>query len=151
MLLRLFVLFVGLPLVELALLIQVGRWIGLWPTLAIVVSTGLAGAALARSEGFRVLHALQTEVAAGRMPGRAVLDGACVLVGGAVLLTPGILTDILGFALLVPFTRRRIQDVILRRLRRQVEEGEVQVTILRSRPLDSNVEYGPLGRERDER
>jgi len=139
---RFLLLFVLLPLIELGLLIQVGRWIGLWTTLGLVLLTGVLGGLLARSEGFRVLGKVQREMLSGRMPGRALLDGASVLVGGALLLTPGILTDVLGFSLLLPPSRRWLQDRLLRRLRKGVEQGDVHVTILRSRPLDRD-EEGP--------
>lgn len=135
---RLFLLFVVVPLVELAILIQVGRWIGLWPTLALVLLTGVVGAWLARDQGFRVLAELQGQVGTGGLPGRAILDGAAILVGGALLLAPGILTDVVGFCLLLPLPRRWIQDGFLRRMRRKMEEGEVEVTVLRSRPLDES-------------
>jgi UPF0716 protein FxsA len=98
-------LFVVLPVAELALLLRVGRTLGFWPTLGLVLFTGVLGAALARREGTRTLGALRSEVARGGLPGRAILDGASILVGGALLLTPGFLTDALGFALLFPPTR----------------------------------------------
>ncbi|HSH76792.1 MAG TPA: FxsA family protein, partial [Longimicrobiales bacterium] len=91
---RLALLFVIVPILELVLLIQLGRVVGLWPTLALVLVTGVTGAALARLEGMRVLFQFRRELAAGRIPGQAVLDGISVLVGGAFLLTPGLLTDI---------------------------------------------------------
>lgn len=118
-------LFIVLPVVELALLLRVGGLIGFWPTLGLVILTGLAGAGLARAQGFRVVSVLQGELAAGRMPGRALLDGACILVGGALLLTPGFLTDAVGFSLLLPPTR----GLLLRRLRRRIEEGIANGTL----------------------
>lgn len=126
-------LFVGIPLAELALLVQVGRWVGLGPTLALVLLTGIAGAWLARAEGLRVLLGARSELAAGRMPSQALMDGVAILVGGAVLLTPGLLTDLFGFALLLPPTRRAIQRAIRTRLQRRLEDGTFQmITIERS-------------------
>lgn len=118
-------LFVLLPVTELALLLRVGRVLGFWPTLGLVLLTGVAGAALARREGLRALTSFRSEVAGGGIPGRALMDGAAILVGGALLLTPGFLTDALGFSLIFPPTRRLIQ----RGLRRRIEAGLAAGTI----------------------
>jgi len=124
---RLALLFVLVPLVELALLIQAGRWIGLWPTVGTVVFTGIVGATLARMEGIRTVAALRADLAQGRIPSQPIQDGMAILVGGAVLLTPGFLTDLVGFALLLPLSRRWIQKRVARSLRRRIEEGTIQV------------------------
>lgn len=109
---RLLLLFTVVPLVELALLVQLGRWMGLVPTVALVLLTGVLGAALARQQGLRTLARLRADVDAGRMPADALIDGLMILVAGAVLLTPGLLTDLLGFALLVPATRRALRRAV---------------------------------------
>lgn len=127
---RLALLFVVVPLIELVLLIQLGQVVGLWPTLALVVFTGVTGAALARLEGLRVLFQFQSELASGKLPGQALMDGISVLVGGAFLLTPGILTDLAGFALLLPLSRRWIQRRVRRGLERQVKEGTIRVVTM---------------------
>jgi UPF0716 protein FxsA len=127
---RLMLLFVLMPLVELVLLLQIGALIGAWPTLALVVTTGVAGAALARSQGLRAFAAVQTRLAQGQLPGPELLDGLAVLVGGALLLTPGVLTDLVGFSLLVPWTRRGIRRWMTGRLERQIREGTVHVQVL---------------------
>ena len=124
---RLALLFIVVPILELVLLIQLGQVVGLWPTLGLVVTTGLLGAALARAEGFRVFYQFQRELASGKLPGQALLDGICVLIGGAFLLTPGILTDFTGFALLFPLTRRWIQGILRRRLKSGLEQGTIRV------------------------
>ena len=124
---RLFLLFVLVPILELVLLIQMGRVVGLLPTVGLVLLTGAAGAWLARTEGVRVLFRFQNELAGGHLPGQALFDGLCVLVGGAFLLTPGILTDFVGFALLLPFSRRWIQRRMKRSLERRIEQGTVRV------------------------
>ncbi len=124
---RLALLFVVVPLVELVLLIQLGQVVGLWPTLGLVVTTGVLGAALARAEGLRVMYQFQKQLASGQLPGQALLDGISVLIGGAFLLTPGILTDFAGFALLLPPSRRWIQGRVRRRLKRGLEQGTIQV------------------------
>ena len=127
---RLLALFVLLPLVELALLIQVGQAIGLLWTLVIVVLTGVLGASLARRQGLRAWLAIRAELQQGRMPGNALLDGLLILIGGVVLLTPGILTDLAGFALLVPATRNALKRSLRRRLERAIEQGEANFTVI---------------------
>ena len=127
---RLALLFIAVPLLELFILIRLGGVIGLMPTLALCVLTGVAGAWLARREGLRALWSFQERLARGGVPGRALMDGLCILIGGAVLLTPGLLTDLLGFALLLPPSRRWIQARMQRRIERQVAEGSIRVTTL---------------------
>jgi UPF0716 protein FxsA len=124
---RLALLFVLLPVVELVLLIRMGQLVGFWPTVALVILTGWAGAILARMEGMRVLARFQQELAMGRIPGQAILDGAAVLVGGAFLLAPGILTDLTGLALLFPPTRKVIQRWVRKRLERSIMNGSIRV------------------------
>jgi UPF0716 protein FxsA len=124
---RLAVLFVLVPVIELMLLIRMGQWLGFWPTVAFVVLTGWAGATLARVEGLRVLARFQQELAMGRIPGQAILDGAAVLMGGAFLLAPGVLTDLTGLALLFPPTRRIIQRWVRKRLEKGIMSGSIRV------------------------
>jgi UPF0716 protein FxsA len=127
---RLALLFVLVPILELMLLIRIGEWVGLWPTLALVVLTGATGAALARAEGLRVFWQFQRELAQGRLPGKALQDGIAVLVGGAFLVTPGILTDLAGLSLLFPPTRRWIQARARAALERRIREGAVRFTVV---------------------
>ncbi len=127
---RLALLFVVVPILELALLVQIGQVVGFWPTMALVVTTGVLGAALARAQGLRALNRFRSELAAGRMPGDAALDGLAVLIGGAFLLTPGLLTDVTGFLLLLPPTRRWIQRRVRHWLESSVASGQLRVTVL---------------------
>jgi len=113
MLFRLFLAFTIIPLIELALLIEVGSWLGLGPTIALVLTTGMVGAWLARAEGVRAIRAIQTEAAAGRVPGDELFNGILILVAGIVLITPGVLTDLAGILLLV----RPVRAGIVRRLK----------------------------------
>ncbi len=126
---RLALLFVIVPLLELALLIQMGQWVGYPPTIGLVVFTGLGGAWLARKEGLRTMWRLRDDLAHGRVPGQAIMDGMAVLAGGALLLAPGILTDLIGFGLLVPGTRHAIQKRIMARLERHIQEGAIRVNV----------------------
>ncbi|MFP4589183.1 MAG: FxsA family protein [Candidatus Bipolaricaulota bacterium] len=108
MFLRLLLLFTLIPLLELYLLIRVGTLVGVWPTVGLVFFTGVVGAYLARREGLSVLNRIRSKVRTGKTPTDELLQAAVVLVAGALLLTPGLLTDLLGFAGLIPQTRRLI-------------------------------------------
>ncbi len=127
---RLLILFTVVPLIELALLIKLGNRIGLWPTIFIVIATGVLGAALARSQGTQVIGAIRAEVAEGRPPTESLINGLLVLVGGVVLLTPGLLTDLLGFSLLIPFTRNWFKKKLQSRLRKYAERSSGSATII---------------------
>lgn len=101
----LFALFVGVPIVEIGLFIQVGGFIGLWPTLFIVIATALAGTALLRAQGFGVMARAQEALNRGEVPVDQAIHGVFLLVAGLLLLTPGFMTDAFGFALFVPPVR----------------------------------------------
>ena len=109
----LFLLFLLVPAAEIWLLIEVGGVIGVGWTLLIIVATALAGAALVRSQGLAILGRMQREMATGRVPTGDMLEGLMLLLAGAVLLTPGFLTDIAGFAILVPPLRSRLSRWVL--------------------------------------
>lgn len=130
MLFRLLLLFVLIPLIELALLIQLGSWIGFWPTIALVVVTGTLGALLAKSQGMRVLRQIQVELSVGQVPTSRLLDGLMILIGGIVLLTPGLLSDVAGLLLLLPVTRNKLKGVVRRRFEGMVRSGQVSVISL---------------------
>ena len=112
----LFLAFLLVPLVEIGLFIQIGGWIGLWPTLGIVVLTAVAGTALVRSQGMQTLQRLRRSLDELRDPTEPLADGAMILISGALLLTPGFFTDAVGFALLVPGVRRAIMSALRRRV-----------------------------------
>jgi UPF0716 protein FxsA len=103
--LLLFIAFLVVPVAEIWLLIQIGQVIGGWQTVGLLIADSLLGAWLLRREGRRAWTALQTAVAGGRMPERELFDGALVVAGGTLLLTPGFLSDVLGFFFILPFTR----------------------------------------------
>ena len=142
---RLALIFVAVPLLELFLLIRLGGAIGLFPTLALCVLTGVAGAWLARREGLRALWSFQERLARGGVPGRALMDGLCILLGGALLLTPGLLTDVVGFSLLLPPSRRWIQKRIQRRIERQLADGSLRVTTIGGFPGAGGARSGAGG------
>lgn len=126
---RLLLLFVVLPAVELALLIEIGGRIGTAATLGVIVVTGFVGAALARRQGLGVLSRLQQETQAGQLPAGSLVDGVLILVAAALLVTPGVLTDAFGFLCLVPAFRGVLKREVRRRLERAVQEGRVSVQL----------------------
>lgn len=101
----LFVAFILVPLAELYVLIQVGGLIGIWPTIALLIVDSVIGAWLMKREGGRAWQALRARLDAGRMPGRELADGVLVVIGAALMLSPGFVTDALGLLLVVPVTR----------------------------------------------
>lgn len=120
---RLLALFLLVPLVDLALLVRLGGVIGFWPTVGIVVATGFAGSYLARREGLATWRRLQQTLGAGGLPGAELVDGVIILVSGALLLAPGVITDVAGLLGLLPFTRAPLRREILRRLKRRAAAG----------------------------
>ena len=125
MFLRLAVLFTAIPILELYLLIKIGQMIGALPTVGIVLLTGFAGAALARQQGTKVWFDIQAEMQQGVFPADRLIDGLLLVVAGAVLITPGVLTDILGFFILVPVSRRYIRNWVKSRLQRMMDRGTI--------------------------
>ncbi len=113
--LLLIVLFIVVPIAELAVLIQIGQLIGVWWTIALLVADAVLGSRGGRGAGRRAWGGVNEARDAGRLPAREVMDGALVLFGGALLLTPGFLSDILGVLLLLPPTRALVRAVLVRR------------------------------------
>ncbi|MEL7415407.1 MAG: FxsA family protein, partial [Pseudomonadota bacterium] len=111
-----FLALVSVPLIEIALFIQVGGWIGLFPTLATVILTAVLGTMLLRSQGRGELQKLQKSFQEGQDPRGPLAHGALILVAGIVLLTPGFFTDAIGFALLIPPIRARVIDALAKRI-----------------------------------
>ena len=129
MLLRLLLLFTLVPLTELALLIEVGQRVGTWLTIAIVLATGLAGAVLTRLIGLRVVGRIREALGQGRLPGEELVDGLLVVVAGALLLTPGLLTDVTALALLTPPGRRLARGWLKRRFERALAGWTVTIDV----------------------
>jgi len=111
---RLIVLFIVVPFVELFLLLKVAKWTSPEFTILLVLLTGAAGIALARAQGFRTYWRIRDALARGEMPTEPLLDGVMILLAGALLLTPGILTDLFGLSLLVPLCRRYYRAWLVR-------------------------------------
>jgi len=124
--------FIVLPIAEIYVIIQVGEAIGALPTIALLIVDSFLGAALLRSQGRAVWQRFNEALAAGRVPAREVLDGAMVLLGGAFLITPGFISDVVGLLLLIPPSRAMFRRGVAGMARRRVTFG------VRS--------YGPAGR-----
>lgn len=133
---KLFILFITVPLIELFLFLLVGQRIGIGATFGLVLLTGLLGATLARSQGLRALTRYREALAQGRLPHDAVIDGLLILVAGALLLTPGFLTDTIGFLLLVPQGRTLVRERIESSLKRKLTPGASRTTASRNAPQD---------------
>lgn len=125
---RLLALFLLTPVVELALLIQLGDLIGFWPTVGIILVTGFTGTYLAKREGLSAWRRLRAQIDRGGLPGQELLDGVIILIAGALLITPGVLTDVTGFIGLLPFTRAPIRRYVMKRITRAVEKGTLGVS-----------------------
>ena len=119
--------FTLLPILELFLLVRIGRMFGAGSTLLYIIAMGLAGVLLAKTQGRKVLRAWQTSLAEGRVPEEGVLGGVLVLAGSLLLITPGVVTDVLGLFLLLPIARRAIAARLQRYLGAKVAQGQVHV------------------------
>ena len=119
----LLLLFLVLPIAELYVIIKVGEAIGIMPTLAILILDGFIGAALARTQGRTAWVRFNRALSEGRVPARETYDGAMIILGGALLLTPGFITDIFGFILLIPPTRAIVRALVAKLARRRISFG----------------------------
>jgi UPF0716 protein FxsA len=125
-LLLLVAIFILVPLAELYVILQVGDAIGVLWTIALLAADSLIGSLLLRTQGRAVWRRFNEALGEGRMPHREVIDGVLVIFGGAFLITPGFITDVVGLALLIPPTRAVIRRVVVRRLGRRVVTGVVE-------------------------
>ena len=131
MLLKLFLAFTIIPIIEIYLLIEIGSMFGALTAVTLVILTGFLGAFLARMQGLQTLYRIQESLREGRMPSGELLDALLIVIAGLVLLTPGFLTDSAGFLLLIPSTRNSIKYW----LRRQIE-----IRYMSNRPEDIIIE-----------
>lgn len=151
----LFVLFLIVPLVEIYFLIQVGQVIGAGWTVFLVVATAVIGAFLLRLQGFQTLHRAQTSMAQGQLPATEMLEGLCLLISGALLLTPGFVTDTLGFLLLTPPVRQALIKQMLKNssviFKGRSSAGFYQQRSYRSSSQDNDIIEGEVVDEDDPR
>jgi UPF0716 protein FxsA len=124
-LLPLVILFIAVPIVELYVLLQVGSAIGVLPTIALLIADSVLGSMLMRSQGRAAWRRFNAALAEGRVPGREVVDGALIIFGGALLLTPGFFTDVFGLLFLLPPTRAVVRRLLLRHFAGRVVTGVV--------------------------
>ncbi len=109
-------LFIAVPVIEIALFIQVGGGLGVWPTIALVLLTAIVGASLVRSQGLQTLLTVQQRLAQGQLPAQQILEGVMLAVAGVLLLTPGFFTDILGMLVLLPAPRAYFAKQLMSRV-----------------------------------
>jgi UPF0716 protein FxsA len=125
---RLLLLFIVLPVVELTLLLQFHGWVdNIWITMSLLLGTGILGTLLVRREGSTAWRRLKERFGSGGIPGDELLDGAIILVAGALLVTPGLLTDVIGFSGLLPPTRALIRKVLKRWIGRAQAKGALGI------------------------
>ena len=117
---KLLLLFILVPIIELGIFMALGDTLGLPLTLAIIIITGILGASLTKSQGVKAIANFQNALASGTMPHRELVDGVLILIAGAVLLTPGFLTDIVGFSLLIPPVRAVFRHVFAEKIKEKV-------------------------------
>ncbi|MBM7622665.1 FxsA family protein [Sporohalobacter salinus] len=142
MLIRLLLLFTIVPIIELALLIKLGNYVGLLPTLGLIAITGIIGASLARSQGFLVINQIRNKLSTGSLPADSLIEGLLILIGGGLLLTPGLLTDVTGFSLIIPITRKAIRRVAKVKLKNQITKGNIQFSFFgNNKSSRDNQEY----------
>ncbi|WBA08477.1 FxsA family protein [Salinivibrio kushneri] len=112
----LLLLFILVPVIEIGLFIQVGGWLGLWPTLALVLITAFVGASLVRSQGLMTLASVQDRLNRGELPAQQILEGVMLAVSGVLLLTPGFMTDAMGMLVLLPGPRAALAKQVMKRV-----------------------------------
>lgn len=125
----LMLLIIIIPAIEIGVLILSGRTIGAIATVFLIILTGVIGAWLAKQQGVETLRNAQQQMQYGQVPGVAIIDGLCILVGGLLLLTPGFITDTVGFLLLIPISRNKIKPFILTMIKKMIDKN--QITIIR--------------------
>jgi UPF0716 protein FxsA len=128
MLFKLFLCFTLIPMVELYLLIKLGTLIGGFNTIVLVILTGFAGAWLARMEGMHTMLKVRMNLQQGIMPAEELLDGMIILIAGLVLITPGLITDVLGLMMLWPVTRNRFKRFLRKKFDEMQAKGSINIT-----------------------
>jgi len=117
--------FIIIPTGELALLIYSGQLLGFFPTMVIILITGIGGAYLAKRQGMKAWHDLRNRMNTMETPGNALIDSVCIFIGGLLLVMPGFVTDIAGFLLLFSWPRNLIRPFILRWIYKKMKNGQI--------------------------
>ncbi|AIE61005.1 FxsA family protein [Bacillus methanolicus] len=115
------------PAAEIAFLLLSGKTIGVLPTMFLLIFTGVLGAYLAKRQGLETIRKAQEQLRNGQIPGDALLDGICILIGGTLLLTPGFITDVVGFLLLAPLTRKFFKRLLIKAFKRWIDKGTITI------------------------
>jgi UPF0716 protein FxsA len=123
----LFLVIVLVPAIEIAILLLAGQTIGIFPTIALIIFTGILGAYLAKQQGLATIRDVQERLHRGTMPGDALLDGVCILVGGTLLLTPGFVTDVTGFLLLIPAPRKYFKIWLMKFFKNRMDRRTITI------------------------
>ncbi|NHM30574.1 FxsA family protein [Neobacillus terrae] len=123
----LILLIILIPAADISILLLSGKAIGVFPTVFFILFTGVLGAYLAKSQGLRTFRRAQAELRSGQIPGEAVLDGICILIGGTLLVTPGFITDILGFLLLLPPSRVLFKNLLRGWFKNKINRGKIKI------------------------
>lgn len=126
------VFFIVFSAFEIGLLVLAGNLIGVWPTVGLIILTGVIGASLAKRQGAEAIRLAQIQIRNRDVPSEAILDGICVLLGAVLLITPGFISDTCGFLLLIPWTRTVVKAAMRRWLRRKIKQGALQFFIHKS-------------------
>jgi UPF0716 protein FxsA len=127
MFIKLFILFISVPILELIVLLNAAEHIGPWPTFLLVIVTGIAGAYLAKSQGLDLLQRIQASTNHGELPAQELIDGLFILSGGLLLLTPGLLTDLIGFICLTPWSREPLKRYLIVWFKNKIDRGEFKI------------------------
>lgn len=124
----LFTLFIVVPALEIGTFLFLGHAIGVLPTVLLIILTGFLGVYIIRRQKTEFIKQIQQQMSAGQPPGNALIDGFCTFVGAILILTPGLITDVLGFLLLMPFFKRLVRPYIIRLLRKWFEKkGQIYI------------------------
>ena len=126
---KLFLIFAVVPMIELALLIKIGSFIGIFNTITIVILTAIIGAYMVRLEGLGVMYRIQKNMQEGIFPAEEMINGTMILIAGALLLTPGFFTDIIGFIMVFPFSREYIKKIAKRYIKKKMNPDEIDIHI----------------------
>ena len=124
---KLFIIFTIIPVIELSVLIKIGSSIGVLNTILLVIFTALVGAYLVKMEGIGVITRFQNNMATGIFPAEEILDGAMILVAGALLITPGVVTDIIGFLLVIPASRQIIKRFLRGYIQKKISASDIRI------------------------
>ncbi|MCM3692122.1 FxsA family protein [Neobacillus niacini] len=120
-------LIIVIPAIDIGFLLLSGKTIGFLPTIALIILTGVLGAYLAKREGLQTIKRVQEQLSYGQIPGESLLDGICILIGATLLLTPGFISDLFGFLLLFPPSRKPFKFLMINALRKRIEKGNIKI------------------------